>query len=55
MKNLLLTAGFIALMITTTSCTTVTEIDKKSKITTEVTRFMGIVMKTKAISVHPKY
>ena len=39
----------------TSSCTTVTEIDKKTKVTTEVTRFMGITMKTKAVSSRPRY
>ena len=55
MRSLLIILTITAISAATSSCTTVTEIDQKTKITTEVTRFMGITMKTKAISSRPKY
>jgi len=55
MKNILLAITITALCGLMTSCTTVTEIDQKTKATTEVTRFMGIPLTTKTTSTRPKY
>ena len=55
MKHLIIIMTITVLSGLTSSCTTVTEINQKTKVTTEVTRFMGITMKTKAMSSRPKY